>query len=124
MGSFGRLSHWQLLVAANPSISAWRMIPHHCEHVDTLDFRRQRGSDKYAWEKAEEIAKLMTSGTWTRDYPITCERARSLGLPVNTDMPKNALRLMELYPQPMRRQPSVEYVPLPYRTKRPAASAP
>jgi len=80
--------------------------------------------DKYAWEKAEEIAKLMTSGTWTHDYPITCERARALGLPVNTDMPANVLRLMELYPQPMRRQPSVEYVPLPYRTKRPAAPAP
>jgi hypothetical protein len=42
--------------------------------------------DKYAWEKAEEIAKLMTSGTWTHDYQITCERARALGLLVNTDI--------------------------------------
>jgi hypothetical protein len=25
---------------------------------------------------------------------------------------------MQLYPQPMRRQPSVEYVPLPYRSSR------
>ncbi len=80
-------------------------------------------ADKYAGEKAEEIAKLMTSGTWTHDYPITCERARALGLPVNTNMPENVFRLMELYPQPMRRQPSVEYVPLPYRSKRPAAPA-
>ena len=78
-------------------------------------------ADKYPGEKAEEIAKLMTSGTWTHDYPITCERARELGLPVNTDMPENIMRLMQLYPQPVRRQPSVEYVPLPYRTNRPAA---
>ena len=67
-------------------------------------------------EKSGEIAKLLTSGTWTHDYPITYERARELGLPVRTDMPENMLRLMELYPQPMRRQPSVEYVPVPYRS--------
>src|SRR5256885_5309174 len=77
-------------------------------------------ADRYPGEKAEEIAKLMTSGTWTHDYPITCERARALGLPVNSDMPENMLRLMELYPQPMRRQPSVEYLPVPYRSNRPA----
>ena len=75
-------------------------------------------AEKYPGGKAEEIAKLMTSGTWTHDYPITCERARDLGLPVNSDMPENMLRLMQLYPQPMRRQPSVEYVPLPYRSSR------
>jgi hypothetical protein len=56
-------------------------------------------------ENPATIAKLMTSGTWTHDYPITCERARALGLPVNSNMPENVLRLMELYPQPMRRQP-------------------
>src|SRR5436853_4647788 len=79
-------------------------------------------ANKYPSEKAQEIAKLMTSGTWTHDYPITCDRARELGLPVNTDMPENVLRLMQLYPQPMRRQPSVGYVPLPYRSSRGAAS--
>ena len=77
---------------------------------------------RYPGEKAEEMAKLMTSGTWTHDYPITYERARALGLPVNSNMPENVLRLMELYPQPMRRQPSVEYVPVPYRSKRQAAA--
>ena len=75
-------------------------------------------ADRYPREKAEETAKLMTSGTWTHDYPITCERARALGLAVNSNMPENVLRLMELYPQPMRRQPSVEYVPVPYRSDR------
>src|ERR1700704_2998269 len=75
-------------------------------------------ADKYPANKADETAKLMTSGTWTHDYPITFERARELGLPVNTNMSENVLRLMQLYPQPMRRQPSVEYVPLPYRSSR------
>jgi ClpP class serine protease len=69
-------------------------------------------------EKAAEIAKLMTSGTWTHDYPITYERGHELGLPVRNDMPENMLRLMQLYPQPLRRQPSVEYVPRPYRSSR------
>lgn len=56
--------------------------------------------------------------TWTHDYPITFERARELGLHVRSDMPENMLRLMQLYPQPLRRQPSVEYTPIPYRTGR------
>jgi ClpP class serine protease len=79
-------------------------------------------ADKHPGGKAEDIAKLLTSGTWTHDYPITWERARELGLPVNSDMPENMLRLMQLYPQPMRRQPSVEYVPLPYRSSRRGSS--
>jgi ClpP class serine protease len=78
-------------------------------------------ADKYPSEKAKEMAKLMTSGTWTHDYPITFERARDLELRVSSNMPENMMRLMQLYPQPMRRQPSVEYVPLPYRSNRHAA---
>jgi ClpP class serine protease len=73
---------------------------------------------KYPAEKAPELAKVLSSGTWTHDYPITYARARELGLRVGSDMPENILRLMQLYPQPIRRQPSVEYVPLPYRTTR------
>ena len=75
-------------------------------------------ADKFPGEKAGEMAKLMTSGTWTHDYPITFERARDLELRVNSDMPENMMRLMQLYPQPVRRQSSVEYVPVPYRSSR------
>jgi ClpP class serine protease len=74
--------------------------------------------DKFPAEKASDMAKLLTSGTWTHDYPITFERARELGLRVRSDMSENILRLMQLYPQPIRRQPSVEYVPIPYRVSR------
>jgi ClpP class serine protease len=75
---------------------------------------------KYPGEKAQDLAKLMTSGTWTHDYPITYERALALGLRVNDKIPENMLHLMQLYPQPTRRQPSVEYLPLPYRSGRSA----
>ena len=80
-------------------------------------------ADKYPAEQATDMAKLLTSGTWTHDYPITYERAHELGFRVRSDMPENMLRLMQLYPQPMRRQPSVEYVPLPYRMTRRSSRA-
>lgn len=83
---------------------------------------RELLAEKFPADKAAELAQLLTSGTWTHDYPITCERARQLGLPVSCNMPKDILHLMQLYPQPVRRQPTVEYIPLPrgreHRTRR------
>jgi ClpP class serine protease len=64
-------------------------------------------------EKAEEIAEVLSSGKWTHDYPITADEARGLGLPVRTDIPESVLRLLQLYPQPVGRHPTVEYVPVP-----------
>jgi len=63
---------------------------------------------------ARALAVKLASGTWTHDYPISAEEARSLGLPINTDMPTEILQLMTLYPQPLRRQGGgVEYLPVP-----------
>ena len=64
-------------------------------------------------EKTQELARILTHGTWTHDFPSP-ERARELGLSVRDDMPENALSLLQLYPQPIRRQPAVEYLPVPY----------
>ena len=64
-------------------------------------------------EKAKKLAKLLSIGTWTHDYPITYEKAKELGLKVSSDIPPEFLQLMRLYPQPVKRQPSVEYIPLP-----------
>lgn len=72
--------------------------------------------DELPKEKAEELAEILSTGTWTHDHPITFEEAKSLGLPVRPEMPEEMLRLMSLYPQPVRRMPSVEYVPAPRRT--------
>ena len=65
--------------------------------------------------KASEIAVKLGTGTWTHDYAITAEEAKSLGLAVTTGMPREVYELMRLFPQPTRTRPSVEYVPLPYR---------
>ncbi len=67
----------------------------------------------YPEEKAEELAKMLSEGIWTHDHPISCEEARELGLKISTDMPKEFLQLMSMYPQPTRRQPTVEYLPTP-----------
>lgn len=70
---------------------------------------------RMAPEKADELARLLSEGTWTHDYPITFEEARRLGLPVVSEMPESVLRLMALFPQPVRQGPGVEYVPVPRR---------
>jgi len=67
-------------------------------------------------EKAADLADLLATGTWTHDYPITVDTAQKLGLNVSTDMPREVLELMSLFPQPVRRHPSVEYLPVPRRT--------
>ncbi len=64
-------------------------------------------------ERAEEVAATLSEGRWTHDYPITVKDARGLGLPVSDEVPKEFLQLMSLYPQPVRHQPAVEYLPGP-----------
>ncbi len=64
-------------------------------------------------EQAEQLATTLSTGVWTHDYPITIEQARELGLPVQTNMPKEVYKLMRLYPQTAQRRPSVEYIPVP-----------
>jgi ClpP class serine protease len=68
---------------------------------------------KCSEEKAESLAQLLSEGRWTHDYPITFETAQDLGLPVSAEMPKEIFQLMNLFPQPVRRQASVEYLPHP-----------
>ena len=66
-------------------------------------------------EQAKALAEKLTAGIWTHDYPIWASTARELGLAVNTNMPKEVLELMNLYPQPVRTQSAggVEYLPTP-----------
>ena len=69
-------------------------------------------ADKCPPEKAEELARLLSEGTWTHDYPITFEMAKSFGLPARSDIAPEFLDLMSLYHQPVRSQPSLEYLPV------------
>ncbi|ADC64262.1 protein of unknown function DUF114 [Ferroglobus placidus DSM 10642] len=67
--------------------------------------------DRMGREKAEEIAKTLTEGRWTHDYPLTPEELKKMGFNVKTEVPKEVYELMELYPQPMFQREVVEFVP-------------
>ncbi len=70
-------------------------------------------SGRYDPKKAEELAEVLSQGRWTHDHPITFQEAQELGLPVRSDMPHEIYQLMGLFPQPVRREPTVEFLPLP-----------
>jgi len=70
-------------------------------------------TDKLGEEKAREVAKILTEGKYTHDYPITVEEARKLGLNINTNIPFEVHTLMQLYPQALQQRPEVEYLPRP-----------
>lgn len=79
--------------------------------VQVRDSVRELLTRKAPIEKLEELVRLLSDGTWTHDHPITYETAKSFGLPVRSDIPQEFLGLLALYPQPVRRQPTVEYLP-------------
>lgn len=70
--------------------------------------------DKLEETHALDVARLLTSGIWTHDYPIACEQLIKLGLPVTLGLRNEIYTLMDLYPQPPQRRPSVQFIPLPY----------
>lgn len=73
-------------------------------------------------QKAMELATVLSTGTWTHDYPISCEQARELGLPIDDiSMPKEIYELMNLYRTVSQRRPSVQYIPVPYAPPPPPA---
>jgi ClpP class serine protease len=72
-------------------------------------------------EKAEGLARKLSQGTWTHDYPISAAEAKQMGLNVSNDIPADILELLSLYPQPTRMQSGgVEYLPIP--RQRPASN--
>jgi Serine dehydrogenase proteinase len=60
---------------------------------------------------------MLSTGRWTHDYPLTYERVKELGLSVSIDLPEDIYKLMELFPDPKQRVPSVEYIPVPARQR-------
>lgn len=90
----------QTLILADQSTKA-------IEQIEALAFELLK--TKHEEKNAREISKILSRGIWTHDYPITPEQAKDMGLPIRTDLSEDVLDLMELYPQPSRRQTSVEY---------------
>lgn len=72
-------------------------------------------------QKRSKVAELLSRGHWTHDYPLYVEVLRELELPVSTEMPEEIYELLSLYPQPLRQQSNVEYVPVPRRKEHPPA---
>ncbi len=74
--------------------------------------------DRLGEEKAGEISDILTEGRWTHDHPISCEELTALGFPVCGVMPPEIYELMDFFDQPVRRQPTVNYIPLPYQREK------
>lgn len=105
----------QTLILADVAEKAVRQVR---ESVAELLTRSQKP------ERAAQLAELLSTGTWTHDFPITVAKAQELGLPVRSDIPAAVLELMELYPQPVRRAPAVEFSPGPRRLGRSGSGSP
>jgi ClpP class serine protease len=84
--------------------------------VERLVFSLVRG--RLGEERGMELARTLSEGQWTHDYPLTAEEAKHLDLPVRTGLPEELYELMRLYPQSGQRRPSVEYVPTHYHPVR------
>jgi len=70
--------------------------------------------DKMSAEKAQSLAHTLSEGRWTHDFPITYDKLKAMELPVIPTLPDEIYDLMELYPQPAQRRPTVQYIPIPY----------
>ncbi len=72
--------------------------------------------EKMEKEKAEKIAEELSTGRWTHDYPLDIERLKAIGINITVGLPDYIYDLMELYRQTDQRRPSVNYIPLPYKS--------
>jgi ClpP class serine protease len=96
----------QTLILADVAKKALRQLE---QTVQDLLAARMPGPE------AAALATRLASGGWTHDYAITAEEAKTLGLPVSTDMPPEIYDLMRLFPQAKQAVPSVSYLPVPHR---------
>jgi ClpP class serine protease len=93
------------LMLADVSRKAQRQV---AEFIEPLLQRHMSAPD------AHELARMLSVGVWTHDFPIDANLAQQLGLPVSTQLPDEIRLLMRLFPQARGRRPSVEYIPMPY----------
>jgi len=73
-------------------------------------FIRKLLKDKLADNEIDNIIENLCHGKYTHDFPITCEILRELKLDYSVELPEEVYNLMELYPQPKGRKPSVYHV--------------
>ena len=61
--------------------------------------------------RASEVARVLSTGTWTHDHPLQRTELEMLGLSVSVGIGEEERELLDLYPQARGREASVEYVP-------------
>ena len=83
--------------------------------VQVYDSVRRLLAKHMSEEHANTIAKELSEGRWTHDFPIGLEMAQGMGLPAIAGVPQEVYDLMDLYPQSGQRRPGVEFIPVPYR---------
>lgn len=79
--------------------------------VQVESFTRGLLEPRLGASRARDVARLLSTGTWTHDHPLQAGDLRAFGLPVAIGVGREERELMTLYPQPRGRQPAVEYVP-------------
>jgi ClpP class serine protease len=62
-------------------------------------------------ETAASLVDKLAGGQWTHDYALTAKEAKELGLNIKSGIPASIMKLMQLYPQPVRLLPSIEFLP-------------
>jgi ClpP class serine protease len=80
--------------------------------IQVADFVTEILQKHLTQDKAASLARVLSEGRWTHDFPITVQLARKFGLSVSTEMPRIVYDLMDLFPQGGADRPSVLYVPL------------
>jgi ClpP class serine protease len=92
----------QTLILADVGRKALRQV-----EVVVTDLLEKHGDH----QRARDVARLLSQGTWTHDHPLMASDLEGLGLPVRVGVPAEERALMNLYPQPRGREAAVEYVP-------------
>jgi ClpP class serine protease len=72
---------------------------------------RELLAGKLEESKADELARQLSEGHWTHDYPLMFDELNAWGLPVSDALPESIYQLMNLFPQPVRYSESVTYRP-------------
>lgn len=70
--------------------------------------------NKLPEDKAKDLSLMLSRGQWTHDYPLTCEQLKEMGFPICATLPKEIYDLMDYYPQPVQKRPTIQYIPVPY----------
>jgi ClpP class serine protease len=92
--------------------------------VQVESFVRGLLERRLAPARAADVARLLSTGTWTHDHPLQVDTLKQLGLPITVGVGDQERNLMRLYPQPRGRQSAVEYVPGPPQPPRFPRSSP